>query len=78
MAGDKVVGSSSYMPGEKAHQIDACNVNLNLEDEFAESIEYIPCPEFQFSVSYLNHYYVRLFTKLTFNIIKIEYMYICI
>ncbi|XP_053984042.1 uncharacterized protein LOC128893706 [Hylaeus anthracinus] len=58
MAGDKVVGSSSYMPGEKGQQIS--NANLNLEDEFIESIEYIPCPEFQFSAvacCFCNGYY---------------------
>ncbi|XP_043250284.1 uncharacterized protein LOC122396179 [Colletes gigas] len=60
MAGDKVVVSSSNMSGEKSHQIGACNVGLSLEDEFVESIEYIPSPEFQFSTvacCFCNGYY---------------------
>ncbi|XP_029038966.1 uncharacterized protein LOC114874143 isoform X1 [Osmia bicornis bicornis] len=57
MAGDKVIGSSSVVNGEKVHQGGAYNVNLNLEDEFTE---YIPCPEFQFSTvtcCFCNGYY---------------------
>lgn len=65
MAGDKVVGGSSYMSGEKVHQISACNVNLNLEDEFVESVEYVPCPEFLFSVSFYKYYYISFGYSLT-------------
>ncbi|XP_033337103.1 modifier of rpr and grim, ubiquitously expressed [Megalopta genalis] len=60
MAGDKVVGGSSYISGEKVHQISACNVNLNVEDEFLESVEYVPCPEFFFPTAaccFCNGYY---------------------
>lgn len=53
MAGNKVVSGSSCINTEKVHQIGACNINLSAEDEFVESIEYIPCPDFQFSVSQL-------------------------
>mgnify|MGYP004599719759 CR=1 FL=1 len=55
MAGDKVIGSSSHMSKEKVHKEGTYNENLNLEDEFAEPIEYVPCPEFHFSVSLLNN-----------------------
>lgn len=54
MAGDKVVGGSSHLTKEKVHKDDTYNENLNVEDEFVEPIEYVPCPEFNFSVSLLN------------------------
>lgn len=54
MAGDKVVGCSSHLSKEKIHQENTYNENLNLEEEFAEPIEYVPCPEFHFSVSFTN------------------------
>ncbi|KZC11577.1 PREDICTED: uncharacterized protein LOC107189723 [Dufourea novaeangliae] len=60
MAGDKVIGDPSYMSEEKVRQISACNVNLYPEDELLESVEYIPCPEFQFSTvacCFCNGYY---------------------
>ncbi|XP_076247861.1 modifier of rpr and grim, ubiquitously expressed [Calliopsis andreniformis] len=65
MAGNKVV-SGSCVNGEKVHQIGTCNVNLNVEDEFAESIEYIPCPDFQFSTvacCFCNGYYGPCFDE---------------
>ncbi|KAG7189105.1 hypothetical protein KM043_008680 [Ampulex compressa] len=49
MAGDKIVGSSQYESGEKINDNGDFHLHLDLEDEFAESIEYIPCPEFEFS-----------------------------
>lgn len=65
MAGDKVIGSSSVVNREKVHQGGAYNVHLNLEDEFTESVEYIPCPEFQFSVRY---YTIIIFLLFVINI----------
>lgn len=64
MAGDKVVGCSSHLSKEKIHQENTYNENLNLEEEFAEPIEYVPCPEFHFSVSLTN--------------IKVMYLNFCI
>lgn len=55
MAGDKVVGCSSHLSKEKIHQESTYNENLNLEEEFAEPIEYVPCPEFHFSVSLIKN-----------------------
>ncbi|KAF3422775.1 hypothetical protein E2986_02376 [Frieseomelitta varia] len=60
MAGDKVIGSSSHMSKEKVHKEGTYNENLNLEDEFAEPVEYVPCPEFHFSTitcCFCNGYY---------------------
>jgi len=51
MAGDKIVDCSRNGNSEKISENGDLNINLNLEDEFAESLEYIPCPEFQFSAS---------------------------
>lgn len=51
MAGDKIVDSSQNGNNEIISENGDLNLNLNLEDEFVESIEYIPCPEFHFSVS---------------------------
>ncbi|EZA59477.1 hypothetical protein DMN91_010871 [Ooceraea biroi] len=49
MAGDKIVDCSRNGNSEKISENGDLNINLNLEDEFIESVEYIPCPEFQFS-----------------------------
>ncbi|XP_012134905.1 modifier of rpr and grim, ubiquitously expressed [Megachile rotundata] len=66
MAGDKVIGGSSLVNREKVHQSGAYNLNLNLEDEFTEPIEDIPCPEFQFSTvacCFCNGYYGPCFEE---------------
>lgn len=51
MAGDKIIDSSQNGNNEKISENGGLNLSLSLEDEFAESTEYIPCPEFHFSVS---------------------------
>ncbi|XP_006618164.1 uncharacterized protein LOC102678643 isoform X1 [Apis dorsata] len=66
MAGDKVVGCSSHLSKEKVHQESTYNENLNLEEEFAEPIEYVPCPEFHFSTitcCFCNGYYGPCFEE---------------
>ncbi|GAB1867020.1 Ubiquitin-conjugating enzyme E2-17 kDa [Camponotus japonicus] len=51
MAGDKIVDDSQNCNSERISESGDLNLNLNLEDELVESIEYIPCPEFQFSAT---------------------------
>ncbi|XP_050454356.1 uncharacterized protein LOC126853024 [Cataglyphis hispanica] len=51
MAGDKIVDGSQNCNSERISESGELNLNLNLEDELVESIEYIPCPEFQFSAT---------------------------
>lgn len=51
MAGDKIVDCSQNGNSERINENGDLNLNLSLEDEFVESMEFIPCPEFQFSVS---------------------------
>ncbi|EFN68974.1 Ubiquitin-conjugating enzyme E2-17 kDa [Camponotus floridanus] len=51
MAGDKIVDGSQNCNSERISESGDLNLNLNLEDELVESIEYIPCPEFQFSAT---------------------------
>ncbi|CAK9821484.1 Ubiquitin-conjugating enzyme E2 5A [Anthophora retusa] len=66
MAGDKVVHNSSHANKQKIHQGGAYNDTLNLEDDFAESIEYIPCPEFDFPIitcCFCNGYYGPCFEE---------------
>ncbi|XP_060813092.1 uncharacterized protein LOC132905624 [Bombus pascuorum] len=66
MAGDKVVGGSSHLTKEKLHKEDTHNENLNVEDEFTEPIEYVPCPEFNFSTitcCFCNGYYGPCFEE---------------
>lgn len=52
MAGDQIIDGSQNGNNEKISENGDLNLNLNLEDEFVELVEYIPCPEFQFSVCY--------------------------
>ncbi|XP_072761853.1 uncharacterized protein Morgue [Anoplolepis gracilipes] len=51
MAGDKIVDGSQNCNSERISESGDLNLNLNLEDELVESVEYIPCPEFQFSAT---------------------------
>lgn len=51
MAGDKIVDCTQNGNSEKISENGDLNFSLNLEEDFVESIEYVPCPEFQFSVS---------------------------
>jgi len=51
MAGDKIVDCTQNGNSEKISENGDLSLSLNLEDDFVESIEYVPCPEFQFSVS---------------------------
>ncbi|XP_032676655.1 uncharacterized protein LOC116846651 [Odontomachus brunneus] len=51
MAGDQIVDGSQNGNNEKINENGDLNLNLNLEDEFVELVDYIPCPEFQFSTS---------------------------
>ncbi|XP_020291808.1 uncharacterized protein LOC109858705 [Pseudomyrmex gracilis] len=51
MAGDKIVDCSQNGNSDKINENGDFSFNLNLDDEFAESVEYIPCPEFQFSTT---------------------------
>ncbi|XP_018373665.1 PREDICTED: uncharacterized protein LOC108767981 isoform X2 [Trachymyrmex cornetzi] len=49
MAGDKIVDCTQNGNSEKISENGDLSLSLNLEDDFVESIEYVPCPEFQFS-----------------------------
>ncbi|XP_011869024.1 PREDICTED: uncharacterized protein LOC105562635 [Vollenhovia emeryi] len=51
MAGDKIVDCTQNGNGEKISENGDLSLSLNLEDDFVESIEYVPCPEFQFSTT---------------------------
>lgn len=51
MAGDKIVDCTQNGNSEKISENGDLGFSLNLEDDIVESIEYVPCPEFQFSVS---------------------------
>ncbi|XP_076760608.1 modifier of rpr and grim, ubiquitously expressed [Xylocopa sonorina] len=66
MAGDKVISGSSHVSREKIQQESAYNENLNLEDDFVENIEYVPCLEFNFSTitcCFCNGYYGPCFEE---------------
>jgi len=64
MAGDKIVDCTQNGNSEKINENGDLSLSLNLEDDFIESIEYVPCPEFQFSVSQF-----PLYLPLFFSII---------
>ncbi|XP_018058214.1 PREDICTED: uncharacterized protein LOC108693671 [Atta colombica] len=51
MAGDKIVDCTQNGNNEKINENGDLSLSLNLEDDFIESIEYVPCPEFQFSTT---------------------------
>ncbi|KYM98790.1 PREDICTED: uncharacterized protein LOC108777268 [Cyphomyrmex costatus] len=51
MAGDKIVDCTQNGNNEKISENGDLSPSLNLEDDFVESIEYVPCPEFQFSTT---------------------------
>ncbi|XP_011686263.1 PREDICTED: uncharacterized protein LOC105449007 [Wasmannia auropunctata] len=51
MAGDKIVDCTQNGNSEKISENGDLSLSLNLEDDFVESIEYVPCPEFQFSTT---------------------------
>lgn len=62
MAGDQIVDGSQNGNNEKISENgDLLSLNLNLEDDFVELAEYIPCPEFQFSVSYFYDLYLIIY-----------------
>lgn len=66
MAGDQIVDCSQNGNNEKISENGDLNLNLNLEDEFVELVEFVPCPEFQFSVSYFYVFtYILMFLIFT-------------
>ncbi|KAG5327409.1 UBC5A enzyme, partial [Acromyrmex heyeri] len=83
MAGDKIVDCTQNGNSEKISENGDLSLSLNLEDDFVESIEYVPCPEFQFSVSQFPLYLPLFFFRVYYhyylctinNIVSLIYVY---
>lgn len=52
MAGEKIAQTSRNVKNcDRASDNSDSALNIDLEDDFLDAIEHIPCPEFQFAVS---------------------------
>lgn len=53
MAGDRTARKSENVDNNSDKSPDniECYLNLSLDEAFSDSVEYVPCPEFQFAVS---------------------------
>lgn len=56
MTGDKISDKLDHRENnnEKSSDNIECHLNLSLDEAFSDTIEFTPCPEFQFAVSRLS------------------------